>query len=219
MRRIILNLALLFALVFSVGVNWLVRGDGSKPNREFLPQMAHSPRYNAYAPNPNFADGKTLQAPPPGSIARGMMPLHYAATPADAKRAGDELQSPITPDDYHPLTRGAVVFKNFCTPCHGAEAKGNGPVAMRGYPPPPSLVAPHAVQMKDGQMFHVLTFGQNNMPSYASQLSRQDRWYVIGYVRSVQALANRVPNDEAPPNAPLPTQVPPPPAKPTGGQQ
>ena len=60
MRRIVLNLALLFALLFSVAVNWLVRGDGSQPNREFLPQMAHSPRYNAYAPNPNFADGKTL---------------------------------------------------------------------------------------------------------------------------------------------------------------
>ena len=41
--------------------------------------------------------------------------------------------------------------------------------------------------MKAGQMFHVLTFGQNNMPSYASQLSREDRWNAIAYVRTLQA--------------------------------
>ncbi len=211
MRRIVLNLGLVFVLVFAVGANWLMRGNASQPNREFLPQMVHSPRYNAYASNPMFADGKTLQVPPPGTIARGMMPLHYAATPDGAKRAGDELRSPVALDDAHIQTRGAEVFRNFCVACHGAEAKGNGPVAMRGYPPPPSLFAPHALQMKDGQMFYVLTFGQNNMPSYASQLSRQDRWYAIAYVRSLQAAAARTPSDANPPPALLP--------KPAGGQQ
>ena len=59
-----------------------------------------------------------------------------------------------------------------------------GPVAQRGYPPPPSLLAEHAQKMKDGQLFHILTYGQNNMPSYASQLSRDDRWNVVLYVRT-----------------------------------
>ena len=45
------------------------------------------------------------------------------------------------------------------------------------------------MQMKDGQLFHILTHGQNNMASYASQLSREDRWNVIVYVRSLQAAA------------------------------
>ncbi len=186
MRTVVLNVALLFALLFTVAANWLVRGDNASPNREFLPQMAHSPRYNAYAANPDFPDGKTLQSPPPGSIAREMMPLHFAATPADAKRAGEELVSPVQPDDQRALARGATVFANFCTPCHGTQGAGNGIVAMRGFPAPPPLLAPHALQMKDGQMFHVLTYGQNNMPSYASQLSRADRWNVISYVRSLQ---------------------------------
>jgi mono/diheme cytochrome c family protein len=35
-------------------------------------------------------------------------------------------------------------------------------------------------------MFHILTFGQKNMPSHASQLSVKDRWSVIAYVRSLQ---------------------------------
>lgn len=60
-------------------------------------------------------------------------------------------------------------------------------MATRGFPPPPSLFAENAVKMKDGQMFHVLSFGQANMASYASQISREDRWKVILYVRSLQA--------------------------------
>jgi mono/diheme cytochrome c family protein len=47
--------------------------------------------------------------------------------------------------------------------------------------------------MKDGQLFHVLTYGQNNMPFYASQLSREDRWNVILYVRTMQAAAAPAP--------------------------
>ena len=38
-------------------------------------------------------------------------------------------------------------------------------------------------------MFHVVTYGKNNMGSYASQLSRTQRWMVIQYVKSEQAKA------------------------------
>ena len=62
-----------------------------------------------------------------------------------------------------------------------------GPVTQRGVPPPPSLLAPRAAQMKDGQLFHILTYGQNNMAAYGGQVSREDRWNVIAYVRSLQA--------------------------------
>jgi len=40
--------------------------------------------------------------------------------------------------------------------------------------------------MKDGQMFHVLTYGQGNMPSLAAQLSVDDRWSVILHMRMLQ---------------------------------
>lgn len=191
--RVVLNGFLLLAVIVSVGASWIFSSDSTRPNFEFLPQMAHSPRYNAFAPNPNFADGTTLQRPEPGTIARGSMPLHYAATPQDALRAGEELTSPLDSDNVRARERGAFVFSNFCAVCHGAGGAGNGPVAQRGYPPPPSLLAEHALKMKDGQLFHVLTYGQNNMPSYASQLSREDRWNAILYVRTMQAAATPVP--------------------------
>ena len=189
MGRVALNGFLFLAVAVLVAAGWILSPDLTKPNFEFLPQMAHSPRYNAFAPNPNFGDGSTLQRPEPGTIARGSMPLHYAATPQDALRAGEELKSPLDLSSVRARERGAFVFSKFCAVCHGAGGTGNGPVAQRGYPAPPSLLAEHALKMKDGQLFHVLTYGQNNMPSYASQLSREDRWNAILYVRTMQAAA------------------------------
>ncbi len=101
-------------------------------------------------------------------------------------RAGEELQNPFPPLDAARRERGATVFANFCQACHGPLGQGNGPVALGGFPPPASLLADRAVQMKDGQMFHVLTYGQGNMPSCAAQLSVDDRWSVILYVRMLQ---------------------------------
>jgi mono/diheme cytochrome c family protein len=151
--------------------------------------MVRTAAYDAFAANPNFADGKTLQVPVPGTIRRGLMPMHYQAAPPDALRAGDELQSPLAASDAVALKRGEAVFTAFCAACHGPGGPGNGPVAARGYPPPVSLTAEKAAKMKDGQIFHILTYGQGNMPSYATQISREDRWKVILYVRALQSAA------------------------------
>ena len=182
----LLNVVLLALLALSIAALWVSRPDATRPNVEFFPDMARGPRYGAFEPNPVFGDGQTLQAPPAGTIARGHLPLHFAATPEDAVRAGVELSNPIAGDE-RALARGQKVFESFCTPCHGAGARGDGPATARGVPPPPSLLADKTVTMKDGQLFHVLTYGQNNMASYASLISREDRWRVIQYVRSLQA--------------------------------
>lgn len=192
--RVAVNVVLFVAVVALIAANFALRPNPSRLNYEFLPQMAHAPRYNAFAPNSNFPDGKTLQAPPQGTIARGHMPLHYASTPQDALRAGEELKSPIGLTSQQARERGSTVFANYCGVCHGAGGAGNGTVTQRGFPPPPSLLAERALKMKDGQIFHILTFGQNNMPSYASQLSREDRWNAIAYVRMLQAQVPATPS-------------------------
>jgi mono/diheme cytochrome c family protein len=155
-------------------------------NLEFLPNMVQSVSYQTYAPNPNFPNGMTQQLPEPGTIARGHLPLHYSSSPTDAIRAGAELHSPFAPSDKRARERGAFVYANYCLVCHGPQGKGDGPVLERGVPLPASLLGERAVQMKDGQMFHVLTYGQGNMPPYAAQLARDDRWRVILHVRSLQ---------------------------------
>ena len=180
------NIALLAALVICLALNWVLSDRSDRPNYRFLPDMADSPAYSAFEPNPNFADGKTLRTPVAGAIARGHAPLHYGATPEDAARAGRELTNPLSYSDARALTRGRDVFSNFCQHCHGATGKGDGLVAQRGFPPPPSLLAERALNLPDGQIFHILTYGQGNMPSHASQIAPHDRWSAILYVRSLQ---------------------------------
>jgi len=84
------------------------------------------------------------------------------------------------------IKRGARAYNIFCVSCHGPTGAGDGPVAKRGFPPPPPLPTGKSVKMKDGQLFHLLTYGQGSMSSMAAQLNRNQRWDVINFVRSMQ---------------------------------
>ncbi|MBI3484584.1 MAG: cytochrome c, partial [Acidobacteria bacterium] len=66
------------------------------------------------------------------------------------------------------------------------------------------------VGIKDGQIFHIVTYGQKNMASYATQVSRDDRWKVILYVRSLQKQAAESAKQAAaaPPAPPSSVQAP-----------
>ncbi len=182
----LLNIILFIAFAITVTFTWYLRRDYTSRNVEFLPGMVNSVPYDAQSENPNFPDHKTLQSMVVGTAAKAFFPLHYQVNADDAKRAGDELMNPIPDSNETDLERGTIVFATFCQPCHGAGALGDGNVVKRGFPPPQSLLAEKAKKIKDGQMFHIITYGQNNMPSLASQIQRQDRWRVIKYVRTLQ---------------------------------
>ncbi len=186
MRRTIINSLLLAATAAFLSLNWILQADPNQRNFEVLPDMAHSIPYDSYASNPNFRDGMTLRLPVAGTVIRGITPLHYAATPADAERAGRVLVNPYPATDAAARTRGAAIYNTYCEICHGVSGKGDGIVAQRGFPTPPSLLAPNALGLPDGRIFHIITYGQKNMPSYASQIDRDDRWKAILYVRSLQ---------------------------------
>ena len=219
-----LNVFLLIAFVASVALNWVGAPNTSRLNVEYMPNMAHSAHFAAFSPNPNFPDCKTLREPVPGTIPRGFHPLSYQATSRDAIRAGDELRNPVSVTDAWALERGASIFANFCQPCHGSPGTGNGPVALRGFPAPPSLLADHAIKMKDGQMFHVLTYGQNNMPPYRTEILPEDRWKAILFVRSLQKegqprAAPQPPAPSKPPAASTPQPLPPLASTSSGGER
>jgi hypothetical protein len=44
--------------------------------------------------------------------------------------------------------------------------------------------------MPAGQMFYSVAYGKNLMGSYASQLSRKQRWMVIKYIKDKQLEGN-----------------------------
>jgi mono/diheme cytochrome c family protein len=176
-------------LVLVAGATWLLHRDAGGKNIEVLPDMTYSARYNPMAPNPNFPDGKTLREPPAGTIAVDQTVLHYSATPEEALRAGEELASRFADTLVGTRERGAAVYLTFCVVCHGIGGLGDGAVARRGFPPPPSLQTDRVRKMKDGQFYHILTYGQGNMPSYASQISPDDRWRAIAHLHTLRAPA------------------------------
>ena len=188
-------LAGLLALV--VVLSLATNVDYSQPNVEVLPDMKYSPAWTAYASNPVLPDGRTLQAPVAGTIARGRLPLHFEATKEDAIRAGEEISNPYLSDSSdesdaklkESVGRGRETYRVFCVCCHGPTGAGDGPVAKRGFPPPPSLLTGKSKGMKDGQLFHVLTYGQASMPDFRGQLSAERRWDVVNFIRDLQRQA------------------------------
>lgn len=167
------------------------RVDHSRPNIEVLPDMKYTPAWTAYQRNPHFTNGQTLQMPVPGTIPRGQLPLHFAASKEEAIRAGEELTNPYATADGEALRqdsvqRGGDTYRVFCIACHGPGGTGDGPVAQRGFPPPPSLLTGNSLTMKDGQVFHVLTHGQGNMSGFRGQIPADQRWDLVNYLRSLQ---------------------------------
>lgn len=189
MMRYATNIILLVLAIALVALNIALRADSSSRGVEFMPEMIDSVPFDSYVANPFFADGKTLREPVPGVVIHGQLPLHYTASKEDAERAGVELVNPFAPTDAKALVRGAIVFANYCQVCHGPAGAGDGPVSLRGFPTPPSFHLPNARTIPDGRIFHIITYGQVNMPSYATQIGRDDRWCAILHVRSLQKAA------------------------------
>lgn len=176
-------ITLVFVVVFLGFMNKCLNIDHQNPNVEFIPEMVHSIPYNAFSPNPNFLDGKTLQQPAIGSIARGFMP-EFSNGEMTEEAAGELLINPFELGEAN-LIRGKFIYETFCQVCHGIGGIGDGPVTKRGVPPPPSIINRKVKDMKDGQIYHIISNGKGNMASYRSQILREDRWKVIHYLRTL----------------------------------
>src|ERR1051325_6436754 len=158
-------------------------GDSSQKRAfEYMPDMTRGPAYKAYAPNPATRDGLTLQSPVAGTIRRGYQPLHYGPGEDEAARAGRELHNPYqaTPQT---LQEGRALYQTYCLVCHGKTGKGDGPVAEK-IPTPPSYTSERLMAFPPGRIFHVISMGAGKMRPYAVQLSADERWKVVTYVRT-----------------------------------
>ena len=118
---------------------------------------------------------------------RDARPFHFGKDPEEAKRAGRELISPFAAEDESATARGSEVYRIHCVPCHDVAGEGQGLAVLRGMLPPPPFKGASAMEMPDGQMFHVLTLGRGNMPSMQARIDDADRWRVIRHIRTLQA--------------------------------
>jgi mono/diheme cytochrome c family protein len=166
------------------GVIYALRRDLSVRNLEWPTQMQFSPAYHSEAANPVLRSGMTQQVPVAGTIPRGFKPFHYGPGEAEAVRAGRELVNPFpaTPEN---IARGRQVYSNFCAVCHGPSGAGDGPIIPK-YPNPPGYKTEQSRNLSDGAMYHVIALGRKNMPPHSAQVSAEDRWKVILYIRELQ---------------------------------
>lgn len=137
-----------------------------------------------------FANESGMRVPPEGTVARGFIPYQFKGNRAEAEK---ELVNPL---DYTKknLDLGKTKFDIYCSPCHGYLAKGDSRLNGK-FPNPPSLHTNAALAYSDGRIYDIITEGQNIMPSYATQLSRQERWAVVLYVRALQRSLNAKESD------------------------
>jgi len=177
-----------------------------KPGTVYMPDMAYSRAYETYAQRDsskfttdvNDAEDKIFynNLPVAGTIARG----EELPFPLEKDKAGDTANyfaSKLIPNPLPALTapeskEAERLYLINCGICHGAKLDGNGPLYKDGKGPfsakPKNLVNDATtVNMPDGQMFYSITYGKNLMGSYASQLTRKQRWQIIHFIKEKQA--------------------------------
>ena len=147
--------------------------------------MRHQAKINSQSPSDFFGDKSGMRMPVEGTVARGFMPYEYKGMPDSSVRL---LANPL-PADSKILQRGQDKYNIFCSPCHGYFGEGDGRLNDQ-FPKPPSLHNNKVLNWTDGNLYHVLTNGQNVMPSYESQISRDDRWAIVHYIRALQRAKN-----------------------------
>lgn len=151
--------------------------------------MMNQSRVNAQSKSLFYADGFGMRKPVDGTVARNYIPYEYKGLAAPVV----PLSNPLSPTN-EVMNLGKKRFLTFCSPCHGNL--GDGDSRLRGqFPNPPSLHSEKVRGWLDGNIYHVMVNGQNVMPSYASQLSRDERWAVIHYIRALQKAKNASPSE------------------------
>ncbi len=136
-----------------------------------------------------FTDEYGMRMPVKGTVARGYIPYPYMGQPIPA----EVLINPILPTKEN-VELGKRKFLTYCSPCHGDHADGDS--RLRGqFPNPPTLHSARVREMQDGMIYHIITNGQNIMPSYASQITREERWAIVNYIRVLQRAKNAQEND------------------------
>jgi copper resistance protein D len=93
------------------------------------------------------------------------------------------------------VAHGRALYEAHCTSCHGTGGLGDGPRAARLPKPPANLSEPHTALHTAGDMFWWLTHGipKSGMPGYASQMSEEERWDTINFLRAFsQGFESRV---------------------------
>lgn len=184
------KIKIFIAFIMIIGFVVVLQSCGSKrdPGRIYMPDMAYSRAYEAYAPN-NLVRENINYVPYPveGTIRRGDLFPYPLPNDTVGYNMSAQVKDPLPPNTPEQMEEAGRLYNINCGICHGAKLDAQGPLATGGKVPAiANLTIAQYVAMPEGTMFHAITYGKGNMGSYASQLSREQRWRVIQYVKAVQ---------------------------------
>lgn len=186
------------------GISILIASCGGprrNPGHTYMPDMAYSRAYETYAgldtsifTTERNGWGSTNKIfynhqPVSGAVARGEMAAYTIPNDTIGYKLSAAVTNPLNPSEIDMKEAERLYLVN-CGICHGAKLDGNGPLWKDGSGPypaaPKNLLGADMVALPEGTMFHSVTYGRNQMGSYASQMSTQQRWMVVAFVKNKQ---------------------------------
>ncbi|MCX8019263.1 MAG: cytochrome c [Chitinophagaceae bacterium] len=164
------------------------------PGRIYMPDMTYNRAYETYTSTEELKkSGATYTGMPvAGTVARDESAWNYPYGNDSAGYAlSKNISNPLPKLNDEQFQEAERLYLIHCAICHGAKLDGNGPLYKDGdgpYPAKPATLVgdPKYETMADGTMYHSITYGINAMGSYASQLSPEQRWMIIHYIREKQ---------------------------------
>jgi len=157
--------------------------------------MFDQPKSDPLRESDLFADQAASRPVPPHTVARDRPP------DSEAFYSGLIGTNPVASFPYpitrETLERGHQRFEINCAPCHGLVGDGNGIIAHRGFPSPPSY---HIDRLRDapaGHFVDVMSQGYGAMLPQAERVTPEDRWAIAAYIRALQ-LSQHATKDDAP---------------------
>ena len=195
---------LLIFLLLAVAVVSIAGFRGSisrKPPIEVFPDMDRQQKLRPQEPNAFLPGGISSQPFVTGTIPRsaarlvkGDLVASYNDSPlrdspvftgrvVGATNMVETIPVPVT---EKLMARGRERYAISCLPCHGAQGDGNGITKKLGMAVVATLHDKRIVMLPDGELFHVITNGRNLMGGYGQNITPQDRWAIIAYVRALQ---------------------------------
>lgn len=170
-------------LVLAGQITWF----SAQPPLEMLPNLDHQFKSITQSGNTYFSDRKSIREPVEGTVARGEQAYEFG--PGDIDLAEASNVDPNLPQTEFVLARGQNQFNIFCSPCHNYDAKSLSKLVQRGaWAGIPDLTRVETVGLSSNRIFHIISAGQNLMPSYADKISVTDRWAIVRYLRTLQGV-------------------------------
>lgn len=151
--------------------------------------MQVQPKQNPLSRSDFFSDQRSERPPVEGTVARGQLREDtYFYTGKIGNNPGNYMPFAVTKEV---LDRGRERYNIYCAPCHSRVGDGNGFVPSRGFArKPPSYHIERLQKAPLGYFYDVITNGFGIMSDYASQVSPEDRWKIVAYIRALQLSEN-----------------------------